>query len=227
MPPALRAAFLVLLAVAAVSCSHSSPQLVQVFSQVTRSYSPDEGAWSDRLSVFVQAQNADGTRLFDRLHVWHDDSDLGFSWTRATWTQVERPGEFWVGANGLAFPGGAVPRGTWKLELVTRSGQKVLTTFAVPPAAGTLPPPRGGPVTLTRLKASEPRFRVAGWVEQYLVWPRDSGGRLLGRQKTVGPDFTVPAATAAFSLYSYDKVRGEGLEAGPFPVEAAPVSADR
>ena len=212
---------------ALTACSHSLPQVIQVFSQVNRVYDPAPNAWTEQLSVFVQAANADGVKFFDRLHLIHDTEGLYVTLSQAQWTKVERPGEFWVGSNGLTFPGGEVPTGSWRAELVTRSGQKIEAAFQVPPAAPNQPAPRKGPVSVKNPAHPTDPYQVAGWTDDYVVWARDAKGQILARNQTVGPSFVVPPGTASVVLYSFDKNRGEGLEAGPFPVQEVRSTADR
>lgn len=203
------------------ACSHAPPRLVQVFSQVNQVYRPDAKAWSEQLAVFVQAASADGTKVFDRLHLIHDGQNLYFTLDRNQWAKVERPGEFWVGANDLAFPQG-VPTGTWRVLLVTSAGQRLSSTFEVPPQSPGAVPRRSDPI---RVKAATPptgRFQVTGWVDDYLVWSRDANGTVVSQTKNVGSSFPVAPGAQSFLLYSYDKNRGQGLVAGPFPVQERP-----
>lgn len=203
------------------SCSHAPPRLVQVFNQVNQVYRPETKAWSEQLSVFVQAASADGNKVFDRLHLIHDGENLFFSLDRTQWASIERPGEYWVGANDLAFPDG-VPTGTWRVLLVTAAGQKLSATFEVPPQPPGAALRRTEPV---RVKAQVPpngRFQVSGWVDDYLVWSRDAAGAVVAQTKTVGSSFAVVPGAQSFLLYSYDKNRGQGLVAGPFPVQERP-----
>ena len=218
MEPLTRAVIIACVLVLA-SCSHAVPQLVQVFDQVDRVLDPEAGVWGERLSAFVQASSADGNKVFDRLHLIHDGQGYFVTLGRGQWTAVERPGEFWVGAKDLAFPD-QVPTGEWRALLVTRSGQKMEVKFQVPPQPPGTPPARTARVALQADPAVAGRYSVSGWVEDYLVWARDPKGVIIGRLKTVGPAFQVPPGTASVVLYSYDKVRGEGLEAGPFRVQA-------
>lgn len=211
-----------LLAMLLAACSHAPPQIAQVFSQVNRVYDPLIGVWAPRFSVFVQGVSNDGNKVFDRLYLVNDTEGLYYSLQKGQWTGVERPGEFWVGANGLVLP--EKPAGTWRALLVTRSGQQVTAEVTIPPTANDAPPPRTAPVALTDMGG---KWRVRGWVDDYLVWAYDVNGGVLSRNKTVGPEFQVPANTARITLYSYDKARGEGLEAGPFVVKASEKTADR
>lgn len=215
------------LALLLAGCAHAPPRLVQVFSQVNRVFDPSSQVWTSRLSVFVQASSSDGTKVFDRLHLTHEASRLYFTLTKDQWSAVEKPGEFWVGANDLAFPDGQVPAGTWSALLVTRAGLRVKTTFEVPPPALGAPAPRTAKVAVRPEAAGPGRYRVSGWVDDYMVWARDARGTVVSRTKTVGPSFQVTAGAQSFVLYSYDKTRGEGLTAGPFPVQDLAVSADR
>jgi hypothetical protein len=192
-------------------------------------YDPADG-WSDRLSVFVQGANGDGTKVFDRLHLVHP-SGLFFTLNRDQWTAVERPGEAWFGANDLRFPDGKVPRGDWRAILVTKAGLQVDVGFTVPPVPVDAPGPRRAPVVVASAGAPF-QYKVTGWADDYLVWARDPKGVVLSRNKTTAAVFSVPPGTDSFVLYSYDKARGEGLEAGPFPAQAVllkevPQPADR
>ena len=203
-------------------CSHAQPQVAQVFSQVNRVYDPEAGSWSPRLSVFVQGQSNDGGKVFDRLYLVDDADGWYYAFPKGQWTGIERPGEFWVGVNGLVLP--AKSTGSWRAVLVTKSGQQAKADVIVPPAALDAPPARDGPVSV---RQADGKWRVRGWVDDYLVWSYDDNGAVLSRNKTVGPEFAVPANAVNVVLYSYDKTRGEGLEAGPFPVKPSAKPADR
>jgi hypothetical protein len=215
-----------ILVILCASCAHAPPQVVQVFDQVNRVYDPATGAWSAHLAVFVQGASSDGTKVFDRLHLIHDGEDLWFTLDKSHWTKVERPGEAWMGSPSLEFPG-EVPTGTWRAVLVTRDGQKVETSFAVPPQVPGAPAARKGKVAVSADRQVPQKFTVSGWVEDTLVWSLDAQGTVLARTKVFGPSFQIPPGAVSFVLYSYDKVRGEGLEAGPFPVQSSAKPADR
>lgn len=208
------------------SCAHAPPQLVQVFSQVNWVYDPGPKVWDQRLSVFVQASSADGPKVFDRLHLIQDDQGLFVTLGAGEWTVVDRPGEHWLGTNGITFPGGLVPPGAWRAVLVTKSGQRVEGTFAVAPRGPGETRPRWGAVTLSD-DPSPRTYRVSGWVDDYLVWARDVQGKVLSRNKTVGDRFNVPRGAASVVLYTYDTSRGVGREAGPFFLKVPSESADR
>lgn len=199
------------------ACTHATPQILQGALQVNHTFDPETGQWDDRLSVFVQASDADGAKVFDRLHLVHDDSELVVSLGTDTWTKVERAGEVWMGTNGLRFPEGVVPTGTWKALLVTRAGLRTSIDLVVPPKPVDRPPARTEPVTVTF--GTPGQATVQGWVDDYVVWCWDANGNLLARNKTVGNLFTFPPGTTSVRLYSYDNATGEGLEAGPFPVK--------
>jgi hypothetical protein len=207
------------------SCSHATPQIVQVFSQTNRVFDPAEGSWSTRLSVFLQVSSSDGNKVFDRLHLIQDERQLVYTLGSDQWASVERPGEFWIGVNNLRPPEGSPVTGAWRALVVTRSGQRVETTFAVPPVPSDAPPPWSGAVAV--VSGGPGRVRFSGWVVDTLIWFRDAKGAVIGRSKVVGPEAALPTGTASLELYSYDKARGEGMEAGPFPVQTAAKPADR
>jgi len=207
------------------SCSHATPQIVQVFSQTNRVFDPAEGSWSTRLSVFLQVSTTDGNKVFDRLHLIQDDRQLVYTLGASEWASVERPGEFWIGVNNLRPPEGTAATGTWRALVVTRSGQRVETTFAVPPVPSDAPPPLRRTVTVTAAAPGHVRF--SGWADDSLIWFRGAKDEVIGRSKVVGPEAAVPPGTVSLELYSYDKARGEGIEAGPFPVQTAVKPADR
>lgn len=217
-------ALLVLVTLGLASCAHAPPQLVQVFGQVNWVYDPATKAWDQRLSVFVQASSSDGNRVFDRLHLVHDDQGLYLTVGSGSWTTVDRPGEHWVGINGITFPG-LVPPGSWRVVLVTKTGQRVEGAFSVAPRSPGEGRPRGTPSLGDDPSAHT--YRVSGWVDDYLVWARDDQGRVLSRNKTQGDRFSVPRGTTSVVLYAYDTARGLGREAGPFFLKVTPDSADR
>lgn len=208
------------------ACSHAPPEIVQVFNQVNQVYDPADGAWSPRLSVFVQASSTDGTKVFDRLHLIHDQQELVFSLGANQWIAVEKPGEFWVGTNGLSFPDGKIPSGAWRALLVTKAGQRVEALFQVPPLAPDATSARTTKVVAVRVPGAPGRVRVSGWVEDSVAWFRDAKGLVIAQTPVVGTEFVVPPGTVSFLLYSYDNNRGEGLEAGPFPVQELGKPAD-
>ncbi len=205
----------------AASCSHAIPQVAQVFSQVNRVFDPGLGTWTARLSVFLQAVSGDGNKVFDRLYLIDDAGAQYYAMTKGDWTPVEKPGEFWVGINGLPLP---EKPGPWRALLVTRSGQKVSADFSIAPQPVDAASARSGQVSAVETGG---RWHVSGWVDDYLVWAYDATGTVVARAKTVGPDFAIPANAVKFILYSYDKSRGEGLEAGPFLVKPPAKPTDR
>jgi len=203
----------------AVSCSHAPPQVAQVFSQINRVYDPLTGAWTKRLSVFVQGVSDDGSKVFDRLYLINDAEGMYYTLPKDQWTSLSPPGEFWAGANGLPID----KPGTWRALLVTKSGQEVSSEFVVPPSVLDESPPAGR----VSLVAADGKWRVQGGVDDYLVWSYDASGQIVSRNKTVGPEFAVPSSAVTVVLYSYDKARGQGWEAGPFRVKPPEKSADK
>lgn len=219
--------FLFPLLLVLTACSHAPPQINQVFWQVNQVFDPSSSSWSSRLSVFVHAVSADGQKVFDRLHLIQDSQGLFFSLRANQWTTVERPGETWIGAHGLTFPDQKVPVGDWRILVATRAGQKVEARFQVPPQPPDASRLRSAPVVLKQDGKTLGLYHTVGWVDDFVVLSRDSQNNLLSRTKTVGADFQIPLSATSITLYSYDKTRGEGLEAGPFPVKETAKPADR
>ncbi|MEI8096245.1 MAG: hypothetical protein WCG80_18690 [Spirochaetales bacterium] len=217
------------------ACSNSQPQIGQVFSQVNQVWSPTAKVWQPRLSVFVLVSNADGIEDIDRLHLVHDNSRLVWSLEPSQWTRIDRTGEMWLGANNLSVPGDSgpaeIPTGAWKVLVLSKAGQQAESAFVIPPPPpGNLPP--RPPVRLdlpAGWSATERQgsFRLTGFASDYVVWTLGETGEVLAQKPQTSPVFSLtsllPAATLgrvrSLMFYSYDKLAGQGLEAGPFELK--------
>jgi hypothetical protein len=213
------------------SCSNSTPTIAQVFSQVNDVFTPPEGPWQPRLSVFVQVTNADGPQELATVDVVNDEDRLLVALNSTNWTKIERPGEVWLGTNNLAFPDGSnatgpVPTGQWRVVVQTKAGLQSEASFAIPPLAPLTIQKSRARVSLERPTDSKGVYRLRGFASDVVIWALAANGDLVAQKKTTSSEFTLDslapgaaALTTSLLFYSYDKTAGHGLEAGPFPVK--------
>ena len=219
---------LALLGALAGACSNSQPQIPQITTQVNRVWSPPSSAWEERLTVFVQVTNGDGLEVLDRVQIVNDEDRLVFILDKSNWTRVERTGETWFGANNLRVPGGHVSVGNWRILVSTRAGLQVESPFVIPPAAPNASNSSNYALRFNKPANPQKAFTFTGFPADVLVWALGAQGEVLGQWKTTNNSFLLaqvvplPALQArvkSLILYSYDKIRGQGVEAGPFEVK--------
>ncbi|MBN1243138.1 MAG: hypothetical protein JXA15_10600 [Spirochaetales bacterium] len=129
-------------AFAAGSCSAKPPEIIGLRSRVELR-ALERGGASERLSVFVTANDEDGRDDLDRMHVIHDASGRYWTLTRDDWILREEGSDAWIGANDLALEdGGAIPRGRWRVILLDSGGERAERDFMVDsPASAAFPVP--------------------------------------------------------------------------------------
>ncbi len=216
-----------LLLLGLAGCANSSPEVRQVFSQINDYWDPVTSQWQERLSVFVLPRNADGLEELAEFRLIHDGARLSWTMTPETWSQVERSGEVWVGANNLQMPEEAVPTGAWRAEVVTRSGLVASAPFAVPPPLMTGRSAPRAPVTFTAPTARSGDFLLTGFPADLVIWAYSADGKPLAQKTTVDSRFTLASLASGFNpdtirrlmFYSYDRNRGRGVAAGPFELK--------
>lgn len=204
-----------------LSCQPSKPQILQFFYQVNEVWNPQTKEWKESLAVHVQAQNEDSLEDLDHLNLIHDQDRLWWQVKKDTWVRQDRNGENWVGTNNLEpYQGTVLPRGTWRVQLVARSGEAAETRFSLPPLPEDAPPkPR---LSLTQ-KGDE--LFLEGFPPSYLIWVYGDRDALLAVKKQLGPRFKLSellpdpqqrTQARAVYFYSYLPRDGTGLRAGPY-----------
>ncbi len=219
---------LALLATLAGACSNSQPQIPQLTTQVNQVWSPSASAWEERLTVFVQVTNGDGLEVLDRIQIVNDEDRLVFTLDKSNWTKVERTGETWFGANNLRVPDGYVSSGDWRVLVSTRAGLQVEAPFVIPPLAPNTSSSARSALQFNKPADLEKPFTFTGFPKDVLIWALGEQGEVLGQFKTANNSFllaqvvpfrTLQGRVKSLVLYSYDKTRGQGVEAGPFEVK--------
>ena len=175
------------LGLAAVGCELNPPQVQQLFWQRTVVEDRELDAIYQRLSVFVQADDADGQEDLASLFVIHDDQRLFWGFDSQTWSEVTRSGATWIGSNALSLPaGGDLPAGRYRVVVQDASGELDQQSFTLPG-----PPPAAAWELFagTGIQISGSTISLTGWPQPVEVWlyPADEGGeRLAAAQATDG-----------------------------------------
>lgn len=124
-------AFALFAAIILASCSSASPQIKAKSVKVIRVEGAD-GAFAERLSVFILYEDSDGPADFGSIAVTHDKT--GLSWTIGP-ERAEirlRGKDRWVGSNILAGPaGGEIPRGEYTIVANDLAGNESIAEFTV------------------------------------------------------------------------------------------------
>lgn len=215
--------FLLVLILAAFSCSPSRPRILQTFSQLNYTWDKSWDAPSETLTLFVHPENTDGLEQIDSLYIVHDEGEVYWTLAPETWTRLDRPGETWIGGNLLRIPGvSLLPRGNYRVLLTTRSGEKERTTFTIDSEpltsfAGTWP----------QLSVVRGEAFVSQAPPSYALWAYGTEGRLLTQIVMDLPRFPLeviqanPAVSGSATriwIYWMDEKLGVGVQTGPFPL---------
>ena len=115
-----------------LSCSSGNPEIKSTLVQVLR-VEGSNGAFAERLSIFVFFDDTDGPADFGSITVTHDDS--GLSWTISSDEVMVRlrGKERWAGSNALAGPADApLPKGEYTIAVQDLAGNEAVTKFTLP-----------------------------------------------------------------------------------------------
>jgi hypothetical protein len=127
------AVFLILLfSFLAPSCSSGNPEIRTTRVQVMR-VEGSNGAFAERLSVFVFFDDTDGPADFGSIILTHDDS--GLTWTISSDEVMVRlrGKDRWAGSNALAGPADApLPKGEYTIAVQDLAGNEAVTKFTLP-----------------------------------------------------------------------------------------------
>lgn len=125
--------FLLLLStVLVLSCSSGNPEIRSTRVQVLR-VEGSNGAFAERLSVFVFFDDTDGPADFGSIIVTHDDS--GLTWTISPDEVMVRlrGKDRWAGSNALAGPADEpLPKGEYTIAVADLAGNEALAKFTLP-----------------------------------------------------------------------------------------------
>ncbi|MDZ7793828.1 MAG: hypothetical protein U5P10_09115 [Spirochaetia bacterium] len=108
---------MLLLSVLLSSCSGAPPEIAQLFWQLNIVQNIEETTQHEELSLYVHAQDPDGTGDLEQIVLLHPEAELRWNFTPETWRKVERNGEVWLGGGGVKSGFAAqLPRGEYQAE---------------------------------------------------------------------------------------------------------------
>jgi len=122
----------VLLAMLALSgCAVKPPSLGSIESRLIVVATDAAGHRDERLSCFASVSDGDGIADIEYLYVVHDASELFWTLTADDWVQKDDGSGFWLGSNGLRAPDGVMPRGSYRIILVDKAGERDERSFVL------------------------------------------------------------------------------------------------
>jgi hypothetical protein len=208
-----------------VACAPSQPQIVQSFTQLNHVFDPSVGKWQEKLAVWVQVDNKDGWGDVTSVVVHHPADRIWWRLDPSNWSVQQQGEAVWFGTNSLQTADGSpLPSGTWDLTVVTKAQKTAEMEFTLTAPLGLASP--SGPKLDPVLVKGTPLV-LKNFSQQYLVWAYDALGAYLGSARKAEPTLLgsdlAPTPNERSKIhwlifYSFDKSKGEGMEAGPFAV---------
>lgn len=117
------------------ACSPNPPELRSVSARLILYPQNNSGGSTtgpeERLSCFLAVQDKDGIGDISQLIIINDETEIFWNLTEENWTIHKDAGEFWIGSNGLSVPTGKIPRGTYRVEVIDKAGEKTARNFQV------------------------------------------------------------------------------------------------
>ncbi len=111
------------------TCSANIPQVGAINSRLIVYASDANGGRSERITVFASVSDSDGREDIADMYIIHDESELYWHLNPDNWVFKEESGGLWVGANGLEGPLSTLPRGSYRILIVDRAGERAERTF--------------------------------------------------------------------------------------------------
>lgn len=106
-----------------VSCSRATPQIQNYTLKLV--YNETEAGIQETLSLFVLAQDEDGTEDLDSLYLINDEQQLYWTLTASDWLSVNKDNQLWVGSHNISMiDGRSFPRGMYRLILTDKGGDR-------------------------------------------------------------------------------------------------------
>ncbi|MFO7730293.1 MAG: hypothetical protein R6V86_05970 [Spirochaetia bacterium] len=114
------------------SCSGAPPEIAQLFWQLNIVHDIETSTQREELSLYVHAQDPDGTGDLEEIVLLHPEAELRWNFTAETWQRVERNEEVWLGGSGIRSGFTAmVPRGEYRVKLLDKAGETAVTSFFI------------------------------------------------------------------------------------------------
>lgn len=107
-------------------CSENAPEISQVFWQLNLFRNQDTGAENQALTLFVMAEDGDGSDDLETMYIINDNEELFWKLTGPD-LRIEKYGddETWVGNNCIhMLSGSPFPDGKYRIILVDAAGDR-------------------------------------------------------------------------------------------------------
>jgi len=114
------------------SCSGAPPEIAQLFWQLNIVQDSERSTQHEELSLFVHAQDPDGTGDLEEIELVHPEAELRWNFTPDNWQKIERDGEVWLGGNGVKSGFAAqLPRGEYQVKVLDKAAETAATSFFI------------------------------------------------------------------------------------------------
>jgi hypothetical protein len=219
------------------SCSGEKPEVYQQYWRLDVVAGPEGKGQHERLTLFAQADDADGYEDLAELRLYHRQEEVRWQVGADSWSRVQLTGENWVGSRALQPPDGQlIPRGSYRLVLKDRAGEQAEARVFIDPQIRGL---TGGELTEKQLPSPPGEDRDAFYFpfsQGYLILLnaeqqplRAVPAEMLSTTQgdgAAGEQRWKEEGARFFLLTSYSQRLGFGVERGPYPMTRLGVSAE-
>ena len=210
--------FILLLA----GCSEEPPHIIQIFHQTNVVKDLQQEDIYPQLSLFVHAEDDDGTDDIDSIYLIQDEKELFWELDDQNWESFEEQGEYWVGSNRIVMNDySPLPWGDYRLLIIDAAGERDEREIYI-----AKPEYTPEETEFPQVAVENGKVVVSGGEKQRTYWTVREDGQLIKTVKTTDPEISVTTLTGsseeqrgepfAFYLYIYDPVLGIGKIIGPF-----------
>ncbi|RPJ06364.1 MAG: hypothetical protein EHM28_10190 [Spirochaetaceae bacterium] len=166
------------LLVAAISlpgCSDNPPQILESEWRMTLLYNRVLGTGYQKLSVFVRADDKDGTEDLAAIHVVNDEAELYWTIPQESWESAQQRGNNWVGSNSIVMQDNTpFPVGSYRVLLTDKSGKSVETSFYLKRQNTETNSAR-----LPSVNAGDGKISISGDIQSPELWIYDTNDQFL------------------------------------------------
>jgi hypothetical protein len=130
----VRTAVIAVTAGAAISgCESNPPEIVGLEWALYDLQDREQELEYEVLSLFVSADDVDGTDDLETLYIVNDSAELFWSLNADSWLQDDTAAGLWIGSTAIAMPArGAFPAGRYRVVLVDLAGDSTEVEFQIP-----------------------------------------------------------------------------------------------
>ena len=198
-----------------LACTENSPEINQVFWQINKFNDTGNNSYHERLVLFLDVSDEDGTEDLKTLYVINDDAELYWKISSDEWIHRPEKGENWIGTNTITMNDySPIPAGSYRVVVVDDAGEREETEIFVA-ATETAVLPEHFPSAVVRqnsLSYSE---------NTEYIWFYSSDMKLISEAATAGNEWksvSAPEKTKTAYLYRFDRAGGFGLVSGPYEI---------